>query len=108
MISNIFLNKKCPGVSKGCFRDRLPCHGRRHAEERGGREGAGAGEIRDFPFKFRRTKFEYLFFQINSSPMDDGWLFKVRLEKEAEETAKLMTEEEYKKYLAAQEEEENK
>ncbi len=40
--------------------------------------------------------------------MDDGWLFKVRLEKEAEETAKLMTEEEYKKYLAAQEEEENK
>ncbi len=42
--------------------------------------------------------------QINSSPMDEGWLFKVLLEKEDEETAKLMTQEQYDKYLKAQDE----
>ncbi len=43
--------------------------------------------------------------QINSSPMDEGWLFKVQLEKEEEETKQLMTEEQYSKFLKAQEEE---
>ena len=36
---------------------------------------------------------------INSSPEGDGWLFKVKMAKEAEEMGKLMDEAKYKEFL---------
>ena len=41
--------------------------------------------------------------QINSSPMEEGWLFKLKLSKEEEETEGLLSEEDYNKFLKAQE-----
>ncbi len=37
--------------------------------------------------------------------MDEGWLFKVRLEKEEEETKGLMDQQQYDKFLKEQEDE---
>ena len=52
---------------------------------------------------FKAQNCEFVSLQINSSPMEEGWLFKLKLSKEAEETEGLLSEEDYNKFLKAQE-----